>query len=89
LGYDAKDNGFMAFKNYDIPTISLLSRYVEIERKTGKFKVIGNLKILYSSMMFIRQCLIDRSAQVMATMATIILRYSNVRRQFKVDGVER
>ena len=79
----------MAFKNYVVPNNALLGKYVQVEKNTGKFKIIGDLKIMYSSMMFIRKNGIGLSAQVLAAASLIALRYSNVRRQFEVEGKER
>jgi acyl-CoA oxidase len=53
FGFDAKDNGYMIFKNYRIPRRNLLSRYLEVDHE-GNFMPKGNPKILYSIMMFTR-----------------------------------
>jgi acyl-CoA oxidase len=53
-GYATKDNGFMAFDNFRIPANALLGRYAGID-KHGNWKTRGNMKVLYASMMFVRE----------------------------------
>lgn len=53
FGYGSKDNGFLIFKNVRIPREQLLRRYVDVDRE-GNFSIKGDLRALYSIMMFIR-----------------------------------
>lgn len=52
-GYMGKDNGFMRFTNFRAPRDSLLGKYATVD-KNGDWKTRGNLKVLYSAMMFVR-----------------------------------
>lgn len=50
--------------------------------KEGKFKIIGDMRALYSTMMLIRTRIINEMNQVMFASLTMALRYASVRRQF-------
>lgn len=89
LGYKHKDNGFLSFSNVKVPRNALLGKYVSVE-PNGKFLTRGNLKIMYASMMHVRETILSGSAKSLIIGATIALRYSIVRTQFKgTDGIER
>jgi acyl-CoA oxidase len=53
FGYNSKDNGYMILKNVRIPRENLLRKYAEVDRE-GNFKVKGDLRVLYSIMLFTR-----------------------------------
>jgi acyl-CoA oxidase len=44
LGYQTKDNGFLAFDNYKVPRLSLLAKYNRVDDK-GVFSKHGNEKV--------------------------------------------
>lgn len=58
MGYAVKDNGFMSFDHYRVPLDSLLCRYIKVS-KEGKVERIGNPKVGYGSMMYMRNILCD------------------------------
>lgn len=61
-------------------------RYVEVDRQ-GKFKVKGDLRVLYSVMIFIRVQLIGAASYHLSMGLTIATRYAVLRRQFStLDG---
>ena len=72
----------MYFKNFKIPRTALLSRYSQID-KDGNFSIVGEPKVAYASMMFIRTYLIHLGAIYPAAGLLIAIRYSILRKQFK------
>jgi len=86
-GYGNKDNGFMAFNNVRVPKDSLLAKYTYID-ESGNFKTRGNLKLLYASMMSVRERLLVMSSYSMLRACLIAVRYSNVRSQFKMNKTQ-
>jgi len=88
FGYGSKDNGFLILKNVRIPRSNLLQRYVNVD-KEGTFTVKGDLRSLYSVMMFIRVSIALGAGKTLAAGLTIGTRYAVVRRQFStVDGTK-
>lgn len=53
FGYSSKDNGYMIMKSVRVPRFNMLKRFAEVE-KDGNFIIKGDLKTLYSVMLFIR-----------------------------------
>lgn len=53
FGYQTKDNGWMMFDHYRVPRDALLSRIAGID-KEGSFEIKGDLRLLYSIMLFTR-----------------------------------
>ena len=53
FGYNSKNNGYCRFDNLRIPRNNLLMRFVQVDRE-GNFKTKGDLRFLYSVMLFIR-----------------------------------
>ena len=82
LGFNMKDNGYLAFKDFRVPRNSLLARYVTVSRDGG-FSTQGDKKILYSVMMLTRIYILVDAAHNFSTGLTIALRYAHVRTQFK------
>jgi acyl-CoA oxidase len=68
-------------KDVRIPRTNLLRRFVDVD-KDGKFTVKGDLRTLYSVMMFIRVAIAIGSAKALAQALLIGTRYAVVRRQF-------
>lgn len=81
FGYQAKDNGWAQFNNVRIPRTNMLMRICEVD-KDGEFKVKGDPKVLYTTMMLIRMSIIIDIPAVVMKALTIAFRYASVRRQF-------
>ena len=82
MSYNTKDNGWMSFDNVKVPRNQLLGKYVKVERD-GEFKLIGDSRIMYSSMMYIRGYILNISNMVLYRCAHTAIRYSHIRTQFK------
>lgn len=82
LGYIGKDNGFLVMKNVRIPRNQMLQRFITVDRE-GSVSISGDLRILYSTMLYIRVSIICNGFKYLASCLTICLRYSAVRRQFR------
>lgn len=81
FGYGSKDNGYLILKNVRIPRENLMKRFVNVDRD-GTFSVKGDLRTLYSVMMFIRVSIAIGSGKILGQGLTIATRYAAVRRQF-------
>ena len=79
FGYHSKNNGYLRFDNVRIPRTNILSKYVEVS-KEGTFKVKGDLRVLYSVMLFIRVQLIEATGDYLGRALTIAARYAVSRR---------
>lgn len=77
-GMHNKDNGFLIFRNVEVPRDSLLGKYI-IVTKEGKFETRGNLKVMYSGMTEVRKYILSHNAKAMAYATLIALRYSYIR----------
>ena len=53
FGYSSKMNGFLRFNQFRIPRENMLMKFVKLT-KEGEFSIEGDLRVLYSIMMFIR-----------------------------------
>ena len=82
FGYIAKDNGWARFDQVRIPRTNLLMGFVEVS-KEGKFSTKGDLRVLYSTMMFIRMLLIKEFGLSAMPSVLFATRYGVLRRQFK------
>jgi len=78
-GYNSKDNGFMRFNNVKIPRRNMLMKFVEVD-KEGNFNLKGDLRILYSTMLFLRVEIVYGAGYVLTVPLAITTRYSVVRR---------
>lgn len=81
VAYDSKDNGYLVLNQVRVPRRNMLMRFVKVSR-AGEFSIEGDIRILYSVMMFIRVILINTEAMSLLGALTISLRYASVRRQF-------
>ena len=81
-GFEMKDNGYMCLNHIRIPRNYMLSRYAEVDEE-GKYKVKGNLKILYTVMQSIRILIVRMSYKHLSRGLAIAIRYGIVRTQFK------
>jgi acyl-CoA oxidase len=82
FGYNSKDNGWLTFDHVRIPRDHMLQKFISVDRD-GSVSINGDLRVLYSTMMLIRQSLICWTKYYLAKALTIAIRYSIVRRQFK------
>jgi len=82
LGFHGKDNGWLTLTNVRVPRDQLLQRFIKVDRD-GSFSVEGDLRILYSTMLWTRCQIVAGSGLVMSVGNLITLRYSAVRRQFR------
>lgn len=84
FGFNSMDSGFVKFSQYRIPKENLLSRYCNVT-DDGKFTSASEkaIRLGYGNMLFLRaQIFYGRSIQF-SRLATIGIRYSIIRRQFK------
>jgi acyl-CoA oxidase len=79
FGYHDKDNGWMTMDKVRIPRSHMLQRFIGIDEEGG-VQMNGDMRALYTTMMFIRFLLIYSAKFYMAQGLTIALRYSVVRR---------
>ena len=82
LGYNGKDNGWATFDQVRIPRDQMLQKFIQVDRE-GTFSIEGDLREMYSVMMFIRSGIILKTKWYLARALIIGLRYSVVRRQFR------
>jgi len=82
IGYTSKDNGWARFDNVRIPRDHMLMGITNLDRE-GTFSIVGDPKVMYTSMMSIRFLLVKDSSFFMFAALMIALRYSACRRQFK------
>ena len=76
-----KENGYLRFSNVQVPRISLLARYIDINRE-GVVTTKGDPRILYSIMLKTRIQFLTSSPMELAQALLIGTRYSVLRRQF-------
>jgi len=79
LGYHAKDNGWAIFDKVRIPRTNMLMAMANVE-KDGKFNLIGDMRVLYATMMLIRTRIVFSMNTHMFAACNIALRYAAVRR---------
>ena len=81
IGYSSKPNGYLILNNVRIPRSQLLQKFVNVDRD-GNFSIEGDLRVLYSIMMFIRVNLVQASCWYLLNGSLITTRYSICRKQF-------
>jgi acyl-CoA oxidase len=79
FGYVTKDNGWAIFDNKRIPRNHMLMSMASVD-KQGNFKLIGDMRVLYSTMMLIRTRIVCVMNLPMFAALTIAIRYAAVRR---------
>ena len=57
IGYHSKDNGWAYFDQVRIPRTDMLMGFCSVN-KEGDFSIDGDLRVLYTSMMIIRNLII-------------------------------
>jgi len=82
FGFNCKDNGYLIFSNVKIPRRNMLMKFQKVSRE-GKYEVVGDEKITYATMLKTRGFIPTAVFFALSKAATIILRYSLFRRQFK------
>lgn len=82
LGVHGKDNGWCKFDQVRIPRDNMLQKFVSVDQK-GKVSMQGDLRVLYSTMLFMRALIVTYAPLPLIQSSLIALRYSTVRRQFK------
>lgn len=84
FGFNSEDNGFIKFTHYRIPKDNLLSRYVQVS-DDGKFTSASEkaIRLGYGNMLYLRLGMFMGRSVQFSRLATIGIRYSIVRRQFK------
>lgn len=82
VGYQSKDNGWASFDHVRIPRANMMMRIVNID-KDGNFDLRGDPKVLYTTMMLIRQIIISDMPQLSMRALLVAIRYASCRRQFK------
>lgn len=82
--FNSTDNGFAKFKNLRIPRQNMLSRYAHIT-SDGEFTVASEkaVRLGYGNMLFLRVFFFYGRCISLSKVATIAIRYSIVRKQFK------
>lgn len=82
FGYIAKDNGWAQFDQVRIPRTNMLMGFAEVT-KEGVFSLKGDLRVLYTTMMYIRMLIIKDTFHFVMPSVLTAIRYGVVRRQFK------
>ena len=85
MGFNSKDNGWLIMDHVKVPREQLLQRYLIVDRD-GSVSFDGDIRMLYSVMLFVRNHLVACSKYNFAMGLTIGIRYSLVRRQFRNVG---
>jgi acyl-CoA oxidase len=80
LGFHAKENGYMYLRSVRIPKNNLFTKYVEVT-DNGEYKKVGDPRVGYGTMMFIRELLSCMVPKVYAQSIIIGARYSLFRKQ--------
>jgi acyl-CoA oxidase len=80
MGLNGTDNGYAIFNHIRIPRENMLMRYSRVLRD-GTYIESPNNKLLYGTMMYIRNGIVNVAAFQLAQVATIAIRYSVVREQ--------
>lgn len=82
LGFHAKENGYMFLSNVRIPKNNLFTKYVQVSND-GEFKIIGDPRVGYGTMMHIREIISCTLPKAYSVPIIIAARYSLFRRQFR------
>lgn len=81
FGYSSKDNGWAIFDNVRIPRVNMLMGLASVD-KLGKFKILRDMRVLYSTMLYIRTLICTSVGNFLSGSLQIAIRYACVRRQF-------
>jgi len=81
LGFNSRENGFLALDNVRIPRKYMFQRVAKVHAD-GRYETVSHPKLYYVPMMLIRVGLVRFAYSYLAKSVTIATRYSCVRRQF-------
>nr|XP_022297816.1 peroxisomal acyl-coenzyme A oxidase 1-like [Crassostrea virginica] len=87
LSFDVIDNGYLILNNVRIPRENMLMKNAQVSRE-GRFTSRGPSKANYSAMVLVRVNIVNWCYHMLCNSSTIIVRYSAVRRQSKLDPSE-
>lgn len=79
FGYSSKDNGWATFENVRIPRENMLMGLASVD-KQGKFKILRDMRVLYTTMLFIRTLICVSVGNFLSAALQIAIRYACVRR---------
>ena len=82
LGYNLKDNGYLAFFNHRVSKNAIMSRYIDIT-EDGGLVLQGNPKVAYATMMLIRVFLLKFGYEASFYSIFISMKYLLFRTQFR------
>lgn len=82
-GYASMDNGYMLFNHFRIPHSAFLSRNAQLDPDTGRYSKPDHTGAFYSTLTFIRANYILSARLALARVATVAIRYTAIRRQFR------
>jgi acyl-CoA oxidase len=81
FGYTSKDNGYATFDNVRIPRDYMLMGLCSVD-KEGNFEILRDLRVLYSTMLYIRTLISTSVSNFLQCALQIAIRYASCRRQF-------
>lgn len=84
---NASDNGFLKFDHVRIPLNQMLMGLAKLS-PDGTLTKVGNSKLLYGSMSYVRATIVTDSFWLLSQAITIAIRYSVVRRQGQLKADE-
>ena len=79
IGYHCKDNGWATFNQVRIPRTNMLMEFCTVS-KEGEFSLQGDLRVLYTTMMTMRNIITNMCGHQAFLSIKLGLRYSLVRR---------
>ena len=79
MGYFSKDNGWLSFDKVRVLKEMMLQRFMSID-EDGAVEMNGDPRILFGSMLRMRNILHYTTKYYLSAMLTIAIRYSVVRR---------
>jgi acyl-CoA oxidase len=79
FGYHSKDNGWARFDKVRIPRTDMLMGICDVN-KDGEVEIKGDLRVLYSVMMYIRLLIVSDCGSLTLMGSQLALRYLAVRR---------
>lgn len=84
FSYNSTDNGFLKFNKVRIPLSNMLAKHAQVSA-TGEYTMADprTVKLAYGNMLFLRVFFFYLTCISTAKLATISIRYSIIRRQFK------
>ena len=80
IGFHSKENGYCYFRNVRVPKNNLFTKYAEVSDK-GELKQVGDPRVGYGTMMYIRELISNCCPKQYAQAIIIATRYSFFRKQ--------